>query len=72
MATKKPKISVWEFKKGQRLHLDTIYTIQGLGGYGGNWWSSVDEDGNPDDGASDEIIILRDIRIEIRITDSAD
>jgi len=50
----------YEFKKGQKLHLDEIYFIQGLGG--GVWWEHINED------TDNDVIIIMDITIEITIT----
>ena len=51
------------FKKGQKLHLDDVYHIQGLG-YAtvGHWW---EHDGEYED--DDNIIITKDIEIQITI-----
>jgi len=50
----------YEFRKGQRLRLDQIYIIQGLAN--GDWW---EKDG---DDLSEDIIIIRSIKIEIKIS----
>ena len=47
----------YKFTKGQRLHLDDIYFIQGLAG--GNWWEPDDKEG------SDSITITKDVKIRI-------
>jgi len=49
----------YKFKKGERLHLDDIYNVQGIGG--NDWWDH--EDGEE----SCEIIITRDVHFEITI-----
>ena len=51
-----------KFRKGDKYHLDDIYTYQGLGS--GDWWEPIDEDG-------EEILITKniDIIIQIRIYD---
>jgi len=49
-------IEKYSFKKGQRLHLDHIYLIQGIGG--NDWWEPIEEGG-------DNIIITQDIKIKI-------
>lgn len=62
---------LFEAKKGDQLHLDTIYQFQGLGEDGDfRWWSSANEDGKPDpDSDGDSIVILRDVKIEIKVTE---
>lgn len=61
---------LFEAKKGDRMHLDSIYIFQGLGEDGGSsWWQSCDFDGIADDSDSDSIIILRDVKIEIKVTE---
>jgi len=55
--------STHRFQRGQRLHLDDIYTIQGLGdGIAGigRWWDRDEED-------SDEIVVTKDLSITITI-----
>lgn len=48
------------FKKGEKIHLDEICDIQGLGD--GEWWEHENHDcGVP----SDEIRILNDVKIKI-------
>jgi len=59
----------YAFKKGQQVHLDEIYQIQGLGldveGVG-RWW-------RPNDGAGDEnLTITRDITISIQFRTQKD
>lgn len=51
------KIEKYKFKKGQQLHLDEIYTVQGLAG--GDWWDAEED-------AGDYVIVTRDVSIEIR------
>ena len=58
-------IKTYTFKKGQKLHLDTIYDIQALGN--GDWWETYD-DGCEGWEDGDEIIITRDVKIVIKIT----
>ena len=62
---------IHKFKKGYKLQLEEIMQIQGLAG--GLWWQKTGDDVEPGDpfGADigDEIIITRDITIEIRWTD---
>lgn len=61
---------LFEAKKGDLLSLGEIYSIQGIAGERGfRWWSSRDENDQPDDSNSDDIIILRDIKIEIKVTE---
>lgn len=48
-----------KFKKGDHIHLDQIYDIQGLGG--GDWWESDGTEG--EDG--DNLIITKDIKITV-------
>jgi hypothetical protein len=48
------------FRKGQRLWLDQIYIIQGLAN--GDWWEKEGDD------FSEDIIITRSIKIEIKIS----
>ena len=51
-----------KFKRGQKLHLDEIYHIQGLAD--GKWWTS--DDPNDDDGnQGEEVEIVEDITITI-------
>lgn len=55
----------YEFRKGEKLHLDTIYDIQALAG--GDWWDHIfttNIDGN--EAPSDEVLITRDVTIFIR------
>lgn len=55
---------IHHFKKGQKIHLDSIYDIQGLGG--GDWW---ERENNKDDFERDDLIITRNIKITIIIHD---
>lgn len=48
------------FKKGERLLLDSIYNIQGLGD--GKWWEPDDDD------VGENITITKDIKIVIKVT----
>ena len=48
---------VYKFKAGQKLSLDDIYDIQGLGG--GAWWEHIADD------MDGQIVITRDITITI-------
>ena len=50
----------FKFTKGQRIHLDDIYNIQGLGTDDGEWWESDKDDG-------DELVVIQDIEIIITI-----
>jgi len=53
----------YRFRRGQKVQLDAIYLIAGLGeDLGGRWWE-------PDDDAGEDITITRDIDIMIAITD---
>ena len=66
MAKKKIKnCQKYKFKKGQELHLDVIYAVQGL--CGGDWWESHVEVGKPPKNgkAEEDLIISRDIQFEI-------
>ena len=54
----KSKKEVFSYKKGQILHLDDIYTIQGL--CDSDWWENFDIDG-----CGDNIYITRNIKITI-------
>ena len=57
----------YKFKRGQEIHLDRIYQIQGIGddipGIG-QWWKHKDADQGGD---SDELIVTQDIEIEITV-----
>ena len=54
-----------KFKRGQKLHLDDIYDIQGLAG--GSWWTG--DDPNDDDGNQGELVeIVEDITITITVS----
>jgi hypothetical protein len=53
--------TTFRFKKGQQLHLDEIYDIQGLAG--GHWW----ERDEPDE-YCDDLHIVEDITIKIVVT----
>lgn len=48
--------TTYSFKKGEKLHLDDIYDIQGVDG--GEWWKPTDDSG-------DEIVITENINIVI-------
>lgn len=50
---------IYQFKKGEKLDLDSIYMIQGLGGT--DWWKFIE------DTDREEVIITKDIKIEIKI-----
>lgn len=50
--------TTYAFKKGDKVHLDSIYDVQGLGE--GRWWEAIEEDG-------DDLIIQEDIEITIII-----
>ena len=59
-------VETYKFKKGQVLHLDDIYLIQGLAD--GKWWTASDPH---DDEASDRgeiVTIVEDITIKIIVT----
>lgn len=63
---RKKHIVTREFRKGQKLHLDDIYDIQGIGcgpEFGGQWWSHDNEATSGDD-----ITVTRDITIRIEIS----
>lgn len=52
------------FKRGQKVHLDTIYVIQGIGDQIdgiGRWWEADEEDG-------DELTVTQDITIRIVVS----
>lgn len=53
---------IHEFKKGQKVHLDDIYEIQGLAE--GKWWKAVDPFDALDE-SEDEVTITEDIKITI-------
>lgn len=61
--------TTYKFKRGQRVSLDQIYTIQGLAG--GDWWDKADDDGKPsrdyEFDLSEECIITRNIEITITV-----
>ena len=60
---------IHKFKKGQETHLDAIYDIQGLDN--GDWWQHSDFDDRENSfghGDGDELVITRNITIEIKIT----
>ena len=51
-----------KFKRGQKLHLDSIYEFQGIGdNIVGRWWEPDDED------CGDDITVTQDITITITI-----
>jgi len=57
-------IETHRFKRGQKIHLDSIYSIQSLGDQVdgiGHWWEADEKDG-------DDLTITQDIviRIEVR------
>jgi len=55
----------FEFRKGQKLHLDDIYDIQGLAE--GDWWEvDYTDPGNNGDENGDFIVITKSIDITIR------
>jgi hypothetical protein len=56
MSKKIKRKDVYNFKKGDRYHLDDIYEVQGIGGV--HWWE-------PDDDDSDLITITCDHYFEI-------
>jgi hypothetical protein len=59
------KTDIYVFAKGQKLHLDDIYTIQGLAG--GNWWTA--DDPNKEGGDAGEIVtITENIVIKVKVT----
>jgi hypothetical protein len=62
--TAKCAIEIYKFKKGQKLHLDDIYMIQGLAG--GKWWDAPDCASS--DESDEEVTILEDIEIQITVT----
>lgn len=49
---------VYSFRKGEAVHLDTIYELQGIGG--NDWWEPSEKD-------EDICIITRSIDITIKI-----
>lgn len=62
MKSESSETRVWKFKKGERLHLDAIYNIQGLENGTGKWWEHVP-------GTSGENVeILRDVNIAVAVT----
>jgi len=55
----------YKFKKGQKLHLDQIYMVQGLAvDIIGNWWEY--ENGLE---ASNELVVTQNVEFEIIIKD---
>lgn len=48
----------YNFKKGDKIHLDSIYPIQGIAG--GTWWDHVESE------ISDDCIITKNIEIIIK------
>lgn len=64
----KPKKTItvekYKYKKGQKLHLDDIYLIQGLGD--GKWWDASDPHSN-DTEQGEKVTIIEDIEITITI-----
>lgn len=60
---------VYTFKKGQHVHLDTIYDIQGLGS--SIWWEKsgmdVDSSKQMEIDLGDDLVITRDITITVTI-----
>lgn len=61
------KREIFRFKKGKITSLDQIYIIQGLGG--GDWWEKTgnDVDDKKDIDLGEEVVITRNIEIEIII-----
>lgn len=55
-------IETYQYKAGQRIHLDDIYDIMGLAG--GRWWVRD----NPDDDLCEKLRVVEDITIEIIVT----
>jgi hypothetical protein len=49
----------YSFCKGEKLHLDDIYMVQGLAG--GKWWEPVTDEG-------DDIVIVENVTIDIITT----
>jgi hypothetical protein len=61
--------STYRFKRGQKVHLDTIYSYQGLGDQIdgiGKWWEPDNED------CGDELTITQDIEITVTIKTDRD
>lgn len=56
----------YKFKQGQKLHLDQIYTIQGIENDSGQWWEHDDKDNE-----SDDITVTQDIEITITVKTKA-
>lgn len=54
---------LYKFKKGQRIHLDEIYSIQGLGGGEGTWWEREDKS----DDTFEELVILCNVTFTIKV-----
>lgn len=54
--------NTYKFRKGQKLHLDEIYDIQGLGHeVVGKWWE-------PDDGnGGEEVTITKDVEFTVTV-----
>jgi hypothetical protein len=55
----------YKFKKGQVLHLDDIYLIQGLGD--GKWWDASDPHSENDIDRGEIVTIVEDIEFTIKI-----
>jgi hypothetical protein len=55
----------YSFIKGEEKDLDEILGVEGLGG--GDWWDHVDDDSALTGIPSDNIIITKSIRIEIKV-----
>jgi len=69
MAKKEIDKTVFEAKKGDIVHLDNIYSIQGLGPNSGqSWWKHADDEEGVEDDSTDKIVITQNVKIEIKVT----
>lgn len=62
------QVFIYQFRKGQRLHLDDIYHIQGMGS---GWWEKTGDDlpeyDKDEIDLSESIVITRDVKITITV-----
>jgi hypothetical protein len=68
MAKKEIEKTAFEAKKGDIVHLDNIYAIQGLGPRSGtSWWKPADDEEGEEDERTNRVVITRDVKIEIKV-----